>query len=235
MIPSIEELFDEIDRHFLTPSKLEYPMSFAQKRINKEAWFQGQLFCLFSALQEQGRLSGDWEYEAPLSEVLPPPQKGWIDFRGAINHKPVSFEGKTMYLGWQGDQKVYPSTYFDSGPSAPFFGRDVQKMAELAKIIQCFCMVFVYPYPENPELGVQGYWQKGVNSFREKMKRSNMVVREANTLTLEKYSPTLCFKARDLLTNLKEGERTIVLLINLVHEGDILTTFCVLNLIVNFR
>jgi hypothetical protein len=191
MIQSIEGLFNEIDRHFLTQSKLEYPLSFAQKKINKEAWFQGQLFCLFSALQEQGRLSGDWEYEAPLSEVLPPPQKGWVDFKVAINQEPVYFEVKTMYLGWQGDQKVYPSTYFDSGTSAQFIGRDVQKMAELAKIVQCFCIVFVYPYPENPGLGMQGYWQKGVNSFREKMNRSNLMLREANTLNLEKYSPAL--------------------------------------------
>jgi hypothetical protein len=191
MIQSLEELFDEIDRHFLTESKLKYPMSFAHKRINKEAWFQGHLFCLFSALQEQGRLSGDWEYEAPLSEVLPPPQKGWIDFKVAINQKPIYLEVKTMYLGWQGGQKVYPSTWLDSGPGAQFIGRDVQKMAELAKLVQCFCLLFVYPYPENPELGMQGYWLKGVNSFCEKMKRSNIVVREVNALNLEKYSPAL--------------------------------------------
>ncbi len=170
MIISIDQLFDEIDRHFLDVSKLRHYEIFADKVRNIEGWFKGELFYLFASL-EKDQAFRDWKYEIALKDILNRPEKGIIDFKVTINGEPIYLEMKTVLSsGQQGKSAIDASLFFDPNPSSGYIGSDAHK---LAKIGQGYCLLFVYPFPQKLER-----WQRIVENFVRRMAQVNIDVAE---------------------------------------------------------
>jgi len=187
MIQTVDELFGEIDKHFLAEVRLGYYDAFAKTGRNKkgrdtgkqlEHWFKGELIYLFSSLQQQRQIL-TWDCELKKERI------GQIDFTVEIDDKPslVYLEMKTMYLGWQGEYHCTPSTY-----SAPV-GNDVQKLAKCEQGSK-FCLLFVYPCSQE-ELG---RWEDFVTSIQSiQMEPGGALIPvQIDMVDLERYSPLLC-------------------------------------------
>lgn len=146
MIATVEELFAEIDQHFLAPGKSEYAAVFAHAGRQVEGWFKGELLSLFSALQKASRLAA-WASEASLPGL----SKKKADFRVDLDSGPVFLELKTLFQGLQGASKIALGMYFykDGVGIWP----DVQRLANLTKG-RGFCLLFLYPCPD------QQLWQE---------------------------------------------------------------------------
>lgn len=139
MINTTSQLFDEIDRHFLASSKLQYSEIFTQSQRQVEGWFKGELLYLFSSLQDQGQLLS-WESEA----LLPNCGRKKSDFKVVINNVPIYLELKTLYIGRQGRSKIDLSIFFYKDTIGIW--PDIQKLATI-EAGQGFCILFVYPSP----------------------------------------------------------------------------------------
>ena len=55
MVMTIEDLFVEIDHHFLDETRLANPIAFTAAREQNEKWFTSQLSYLFAFLPRSGR------------------------------------------------------------------------------------------------------------------------------------------------------------------------------------
>jgi len=87
-----EQLFSEIDRHFL--AKLDYIQRFTSSERQIEGWFKGELIYLFTSLQGKGELEG-WEPEV----LVPRLGKKKVDFRVELDNGFAWLELKSLYHG----------------------------------------------------------------------------------------------------------------------------------------
>lgn len=187
MVMTIEDLFMEIDSHFLTEERLAFPISFTKGQEQNEKWFtKHQLPALFASLFSQGRLS-NWKREVLLGEFLSQPaeekpSKEKIDFMVTLDQHPIPLEIKTLYLGPQGQSNIDISLYFDRNPKNGYIAADVYK---LVKIGHGYDVLFVHPFPDPQR------WSGNVERFAQKMASQGIEVKEISTPDLEKYSPHL--------------------------------------------
>ena len=134
-----EQLFREIDRHFL--SKLEYPKHFTAAMSQVEGWLKGELIYLFTSLQSKGL--EEWE-----PEVLVPgqdkDQAKRVDFKVKLDNGFAWLELKSLY----GDPQEVRG--------------DVLKLASIKEGIG-YCIIFIYPGPERDQ------WQEILTKFKEKV------------------------------------------------------------------
>lgn len=183
MINTTNQLFDEIDRHFLASSRLRYPIIFTQSQRQVEGWFKGELLYLFSSLQDQSQLLS-WESEA----FLPNNGRKKSDFKLVINNVPIFLELKTLYTGKQGNSQIDLGIYFykDTVGIWP----DIQKLAAI-EVGQGFCILFVYPSP-NPVR-----WRKTLEAYNTRI--SPTLIKEISNI--EKYPSPLYIAKLEILSN----------------------------------
>lgn len=146
VIQTTDDFFAQIGSYFST--NLDYPAAFAQHRMRKEGWFQGELCHLFSRWQESKRLSDDWRCELPIREAFPqddwlsyPRQNERIDFRVSVNQQHVYVEVKSVYVAPPGEE-----------PRLSWIHKEIK--GDLYKLKLCkpgnkFCLIFVYPSLES--------------------------------------------------------------------------------------
>ena len=186
MINTTSQLFDEIDRHFLASSKLQYPIIFTQSQRQVEGWFKGELLYLFSSLKDQNQLLR-WESEA----LLPNNGRKKCDFKVTFNNVPLFLELKTLYTGKQGSSQIDLGIYFykDTVGIWP----DIQKLAAI-EAGQGFCILFVYPSP-NPVR-----WRQILEAYTTRI--SPTLIREVSNI--EKYPSSLYIAKLEILSNRRE-------------------------------
>jgi hypothetical protein len=173
MISTVGQLFDEIDRHFLSVPKLHYVSIFTQSEKQVEGWFKGELLYLFAALQQQGQLA-HWDCEV----TLPSLGKKRIDFLVTLDGMPLYLEVKTLYHGLQRGTPIDLGLYFYKDDVGIW--PDIQKLAVVAEGLR-YCLLFVYPAPAPQR------WQQRMNTYAQKI--APITLREASNLA--QYPPAL--------------------------------------------
>lgn len=171
-----EQLFMEIDRHFL--GKLEYPKRFTAATSQVDGWFKGELIYLFTSLQQRKGLE-EW---AP--EVLVPGQdedkKKRVDFRVKLDNGFAWLEIKCLYWGpTRAQQPTDLSFYFSNDPQE--VRGDVLKLASIKEGIG-YCIIFIYPGPERDQ------WQEILTKFKEKA--GDCTFKEKSSIS--QFPKTLC-------------------------------------------
>jgi hypothetical protein len=98
-----DELYAEIDSHFLAPEPLRRAALFARHgRNSAEGWFKGELILLLESLAKDGRIDG-WRADVPISED----NRQRCDFRIVTGGQPLWLEVKTqVQLGQVADSGV---------------------------------------------------------------------------------------------------------------------------------
>ena len=135
-----EQLFMEIDRHFL--GKLEYPKRFTTAMSQVEGWFKGELIYLFTSLQQRKGLE-EWEVDV-LVPGQDKDQAKRVDFKVKLDNGFAWLELKSLY----GDPQEVRG--------------DVLKLAPI-KEGTGYCILFIYPGPERDQ------WQEILTKFKEKV------------------------------------------------------------------
>ena len=103
-----EQLFMEIDRHFL--GKLEYPKRFTAATSQVDGWFKGELIYLFTSLQQRKGLE-EWEVDV----LVPGQDKGKakrVDFRVKLDNGFAWLELKSLYWGKHEDNRLISVSIF---------------------------------------------------------------------------------------------------------------------------
>ena len=134
-----EQLFMEIDRHFL--GKLEYPKRFTAATSQVDGWFKGELIYLFTSLQQRKGLE-EWEVDV-LVPGQDKDQAKRVDFKVKLDNGFAWLELKSLY----GDPQEVRG--------------DVLKLASI-KEGTGYCILFIYPGPERDQ------WQEILTKFKEK-------------------------------------------------------------------
>ena len=173
MISTVGQLFDEIDRHFLSFPRLDYALVFTKSEKQVEGWFKGELLYLFTALQQQSRLS-HWDCEV----MLPNLGRKKIDFSVTLNGMPLYLEVKTLYHGLQRGTPIDLGMYFYKDEVGIW--PDIQKLAVVTGGIR-FCLLFIYPMP------AQQRWQQLLTNYSQKIAPTHL--REVSNIA--QYPPVL--------------------------------------------
>jgi hypothetical protein len=186
------QLFAEIDHYFLDPKREKSYRNIIESRRQREDWFGQRLSQLFELLQEQDQLPDSWESEFRVQQLLPQAEnEEWIDFMVMLGKPATSvyLEIKALYLGPQGSQPVYPSTYLSISQkrsSDGFIESDVRKLARIEGG-ERFCLLFVYPFPTKPDL-----WRRAMSSFIEGIKSKYKIrISEISNFSREEHSEFL--------------------------------------------
>lgn len=131
-----DELYAEIDGHFLAPEPLRRAALFARHgRSSAEGWFKGELMLLLESLVKDGRIDG-WRADVPISED----NRQRCDFRIVTGGQPLWLEVKTQ---------VQPGQVADSGVMARGggFADDLVKLMRV-RDGEKGVLLFVVPRPE---------------------------------------------------------------------------------------
>lgn len=131
-----DELFAEIDRHFLAPESLRRAELFARHgRASAEGWFKGELMLLLETLVGDRHIDG-WRADVPISED----NRQRCDFRIVTGGKALWLEVKTL---------VQPGQVADSGVMARGggFADDLVKLMRVPDGDKGL-LLFVAPRPE---------------------------------------------------------------------------------------
>jgi hypothetical protein len=131
-----DELFAEIDRHFLAPEALRRAELFARHgRSSAEGWFKGELMLLLESLAKDGRIEG-WRADVPITED----SRQRCDFRIVTGGRPLWLEVKTL---------VQPAQVADSGVMSKGggFAEDLVKLMRVREG-EKGVLLFVVPRPE---------------------------------------------------------------------------------------
>jgi hypothetical protein len=136
-----DELFAEIDRHFLAPDALWRAELFARHgRSSAEGWFKGELMLLLESLAKDGKING-WRADVPITED----NRQRCDFRIVMGGRPLWLEVKTL---------VQPGQVADSGvmTRGGGFADDLVKLMRVREG-EKLVLIFIVPRPEPAQWG----------------------------------------------------------------------------------
>ncbi len=173
MIATANQLFDEIDRHFLAFPRRDYPLAFARSERQVEGWFKGEMIFLFTYLKQQGLLA-HWDCEVTASNL----SKKKIDFMAMVGDVPVYLELKTLYHGRQRGSPIDLGIYFYKDDVGIW--PDVQKLAAIQAGLR-YCLLFIYPSPD------QMLWQRLLSLYAQRI--APITIKEVGDLV--QYPPVL--------------------------------------------
>ena len=131
-----DELYAEIDRHFLVPESLRRAELFGRHGRNfAEGWFKGEMILLLESLAKDGRIDS-WRADVPITED----KRQRCDFRIVTGGQALWLEVKTQ---------VQPGQVADSGvmTRGGGFADDLVKLMRVREG-EKGVLLFVVPRPE---------------------------------------------------------------------------------------
>jgi hypothetical protein len=166
-----DDLFGEIDRHFLGAERLARVEAFKRAGRGVEGWFRGETVYLLQRLASEGKLGG-WQVNAPITQD----GKQRCDLRVDAGGGPLWIEIKGLHFG---SRAAMPEVF--SGMSdALGVTDDVVRLLRIPEGTPLVLM-FVYPRPE------PAAWRELLHSYQ---RRINPIRVEEQT-SVEDYPASL--------------------------------------------